>query len=347
MCIRDSYQVVGTEVIWSFDYITWQEPSADNKVCGIYEYRLPDGETIYRLAVIGTKIYDLDTLDELQGGGLTAARDCTFATMDGKVFLANGTDKMQYWDGSAATFADVGADTWSVGDDSPPECKYICVHKDRLWCFGCTADGLEAYLVFSELGDPSTADMWPANNWFHAGPHDGSIATGMAVFSDYLVLFTRKYIYCLYGETDENFNMVARKDCPGCIAPKSIAVSDDGIYYLAYDGIRLFNGNESILISDVIRSTVKNEVSLDDLDKAVGVYHNGTYRCWVVEDDGDSGEAYPDMALVYDAYLKAWVRSVSYTHLRAHETVLDLVCRLLLEKKKTTTVKIKTPNYMT
>ena len=26
--------------------------------------------------------------------------------------------------------------------------------------------------------------------------------------------------------------------------------------------------------------------------------------------------------------------SVSYTHLRAHETVLDLVCRLLLEKKK-------------
>ena len=27
---------------------------------------------------------------------------------------------------------------------------------------------------------------------------------------------------------------------------------------------------------------------------------------------------------------------VSYTHLRAHETVLDLVCRLLLEKKKYT-----------
>ena len=28
------------------------------------------------------------------------------------------------------------------------------------------------------------------------------------------------------------------------------------------------------------------------------------------------------------------IGSVSYTHLRAHETVLDLVCRLLLEKKK-------------
>ena len=31
--------------------------------------------------------------------------------------------------------------------------------------------------------------------------------------------------------------------------------------------------------------------------------------------------------------------SVSYTHLRAHETVLDLVCRLLLEKKQITKKK--------
>ena len=29
---------------------------------------------------------------------------------------------------------------------------------------------------------------------------------------------------------------------------------------------------------------------------------------------------------------------VSYTHLRAHETVLDLVCRLLIEKKTNTTI---------
>ena len=35
----------------------------------------------------------------------------------------------------------------------------------------------------------------------------------------------------------------------------------------------------------------------------------------------------PDLS-GYDVY------PVSYTHLRAHETVLDLVCRLLLEKKK-------------
>ena len=33
--------------------------------------------------------------------------------------------------------------------------------------------------------------------------------------------------------------------------------------------------------------------------------------------------------------------TVSYTHLRAHETVLDIVCRLLLEKKKKKKTKKK------
>ena len=34
-------------------------------------------------------------------------------------------------------------------------------------------------------------------------------------------------------------------------------------------------------------------------------------------------------------YRRGGPEPVSYTHLRAHETVLDLVCRLLLEKKHT------------
>ena len=43
-----------------------------------------------------------------------------------------------------------------------------------------------------------------------------------------------------------------------------------------------------------------------------------------------------DAELYNDSYqLVNDPEAVSYTHLRAHETVLDLVCRLLLETKKT------------
>ena len=54
----------------------------------------------------------------------------------------------------------------------------------------------------------------------------------------------------------------------------------------------------------------------------------------VARRDGD------DAALTVSAQR---VGSVSYTHLRAHETVLDLVCRLLLEKKNITQ---KTPKQL-
>ena len=52
------------------------------------------------------------------------------------------------------------------------------------------------------------------------------------------------------------------------------------------------------------------------------------------------GRAAPDYAEVHRELKRPGVtltllwEAVSYTHLRAHETVLDLVCRLLLEKKK-------------
>ena len=39
------------------------------------------------------------------------------------------------------------------------------------------------------------------------------------------------------------------------------------------------------------------------------------------------------------------ITAVSYTHLRAHETVLDLVCRLLLEKKKKHNTHTHTHTY--
>ena len=56
----------------------------------------------------------------------------------------------------------------------------------------------------------------------------------------------------------------------------------------------------------------------------------------VIEDDGPAARgALVDGDDVLVRHLFQTSQPVSYTHLRAHETVLDLVCRLLLEKKNT------------
>ena len=49
--------------------------------------------------------------------------------------------------------------------------------------------------------------------------------------------------------------------------------------------------------------------------------------------NGNSQKTFHESAAKNKAHLHT-TKPVSYTHLRAHETVLDLVCRLLLEKKK-------------
>ena len=44
------------------------------------------------------------------------------------------------------------------------------------------------------------------------------------------------------------------------------------------------------------------------------------------------------LTLINGSVPQAGITAVSYTHHRAHETVLDLVCRLLLEKKNSNAI---------
>ena len=62
---------------------------------------------------------------------------------------------------------------------------------------------------------------------------------------------------------------------------------------------------------------------------------------YIAEEDKKS----PFYQRQYDEFVFTNKISVSYTHLRAHETVLDLVCRLLLEKKNTKKTNTKISIY--
>ena len=65
---------------------------------------------------------------------------------------------------------------------------------------------------------------------------------------------------------------------------------------------------------------------------------SGSVPYWVLEKDYALSYLLAGIAATPDLHdsliLKGGTAPVSYTHLRAHETVLDLVCRLLLEKKQ-------------
>ena len=78
------------------------------------------------------------------------------------------------------------------------------------------------------------------------------------------------------------------------------------------------------------RSTLDRSSAASDVYKRQT--HDGVGTVVTRESLENIREAKPDDI----AALIALIEPVSYTHLRAHETVLDLVCRLLLEKKQET-----------
>ena len=77
-------------------------------------------------------------------------------------------------------------------------------------------------------------------------------------------------------------------------------------------------------------SMTLSQKSVQNVIKELRSYQNSLeYKCRLLAEK--LAEKGVEIAQTYVASLDAI--SVSYTHLRAHETVLDIVCRLLLEKK--------------
>ena len=74
--------------------------------------------------------------------------------------------------------------------------------------------------------------------------------------------------------------------------------------------------------------------TLDRSSAASDVYKRQDWNCGSLFDEFEGSAGSLDAGKLASAGALANLLAVSYTHLRAHETVLDLVCRLLLEKKK-------------
>ena len=77
------------------------------------------------------------------------------------------------------------------------------------------------------------------------------------------------------------------------------------------------------------RSTLDRSSAASDVYKRQGL---------ILTDEEDAAfipEAFGQWLPALNPPKLRYPHAVSYTHLRAHETVLDLVCRLLLEKKNT------------
>lgn len=219
--------------------------------------QIPIGPTTYLSEdVVGRKVYRT-----LNGGS-------TYK------LLTNGT----ITNNTATTLTDSDADadlgvTLSTDDDErPPKGRLCVIHNDRL--FVANDPSNPSRLYYSDIG---SHDYFPVDNYEDIRKNDGSEITLLEIFQGILYVGKDTSMQAYYTDpNDVSYYVGDPFHFKGCQAIYSAAPSVYGIVYLAMDGIYVFNGQYSKLLSDKTHSVI-NDISENQFDDVWGIVHDNKY----------------------------------------------------------------------
>ena len=229
-----------------------------------------------------------------------------------KIYRTEGGGSIYYYLGSATAGAISSAPYYDLAADStldttitaptdnglPPASDFIKLHKDRVFL----SRKSDSDVHFSDItGVTSYPDKFPVANVIPVRKKDGDGGAGLAVDpTGYLCVFKKNSISKIFTdgaptswEVSEPFSKW------GCWAPYTIKETPGGIIYLAKDGWRIFDGQNSRLLSNSPRlQTLVDNISLERFDDAIGHYHN--HLALLSYTDRESELTYNDKLAIYD-----------------------------------------------
>lgn len=217
------------------------------------------------LAVAGNSLYKgndgTGVWTEIGTNAMSTSDPCSFVTWQEKVYICNGTVFKQY-DGT--TLSDVSG--------TPPDCKYIALHKDRLYISGNPAAPNRLY--YCDTGDPTA---WGIGlNEIEIDTNDGDEITGILPLKSVLVIYKQNSIFIYAGDPALTSQLTRVVNGVGCISPKSLKAYK-GLHYLFHrTGFYAFNGAEAVEISDKVDPTVE-DIPQTRVSDVVGGIYRGMY----------------------------------------------------------------------
>lgn len=106
---------------------------------------------------------------------------------------------------------------------------------------------------FSGAGTPET---WGANDYVYLTPGDNEDIQGVAAYRDFVIVFKSSKYFVFFGNsTDSTGNPVfnyRRVDGAGLVAPRAIAVTSEGVYFVDRRGVFVTTGGEPQRVSGPI-----------------------------------------------------------------------------------------------
>lgn len=219
--------------------------------------------------------------------------------------VVNRSGAAPYTDGASDTFIS-SHEQLDFHHDAPPASSAnsqgaVFAHKERVWWFGLalpvTVPGIappynppqvQCQLWASDYGVPWSFNSDPSSNQVMLVGDDAtaqganystlsdSPQNGISL-SSVAILFKARTTWVLYGDDPATF-IVRKVANLGCAAPGSVAQYNNTAYWLTEDGVYTFDGwNQPQYISEKVRNTLENVISVQDRQNSVGFVARRTY----------------------------------------------------------------------
>lgn len=226
-----------------------------------------------------------------------------------RIFIANGTDTVRYYDGGFTTPGYTG---------TTPDGKFLAVtpwdnrmlNANRV---GTAGGDNPSSVRFSAPGDPLT---WDADDWNDLTPGDGEQIMGMVTFRDYVIVFKESKYFAIHGTglgpTGDDTLVIRPYDYGvGLVAPRALAVTEEGVYFLDRKGVYRTEGGPPELVSSLIEpmllggvSTYFKSASLNTANISISAMTAWQNRIYLAVPTG--GSSTNNRMLVFDPHAGWW-----------------------------------------
>lgn len=211
-------------------------------------------------------------------------------------------------DNSTLTYEDAIADgslgaTWSTSgksDLTPPIGKFVNIHKESVFIANNPTYNSNIYWSY-----PFRKDIFNAADYEPIRENDGDEITCLMNQSGVVVICKTNSIMKLItlSADDTQWQVLGPYSTVGCQAPYSVDDTPKGIVYVSKDGIYIFDGKSSQLISDIVTKDL-NDMLWTSRENIAGKYFKNEYQ--VAYTSVESGGSINNSVLVLDMQRDAY-----------------------------------------
>lgn len=195
---------------------------------------------------------------------------------------------------------------------APAAFTYMCLHKSRI--FGLRSSGNLSRAIYSDIrSGTSYPDIFPVNNFFDVIKDNGE--EGTVIVEDHfgqLIVMKPSAVIKINTETDDpvgwsGFSNIISVN--GCIAPKSIAKTPYGLFYLSLYAehkkrLVLWDGQSSKPVFEELEPVFSSIIGTR-LAEVESIYYDGSL--YISYTDPDGGNTFNDRVLIIDLITSSWV----------------------------------------